>query len=74
MKCEVVGWVFIDTDKPQVLVREGHAAAPQAMTLSETFAHQVVQTGAFRRGSAIVDPLTRRMIGYEMEALLTPLG
>ena len=73
MKCEVVGWVFIDTDKPQLLVREECAAAPHAMHFSETFAHQAVQTGAFRR-EPIIDPLTQQTIGYEMQALPTPFA
>lgn len=74
MKCEVVGWVFIDSEKPQLLVREERTAAPQAMDIAQTFAHQAVQTGSFRRGNPIVDPLTQQTVGYEMEALISPLA
>lgn len=70
MKCEVVGWLFIDSDKPQLLVREEQTDSPQTVDLASTFPHQAVQTGAFRRGNPIVDPLTQQTVGYEMEALL----
>jgi hypothetical protein len=34
-----------------------------------TFEHQSIQTGSFRRGNPIVDPVTQETIGYEMERL-----
>jgi hypothetical protein len=70
MKCEVVGWLFIDSEKPQALVREESAGAARTMDLP----HQAIQTGTFRRGNPIVDPLTQKTIGYEMEALITPFA
>ncbi len=73
MRCEVVGWVFIDTDQPKLLVREARAARPRSVSVSETVADRALQTGAFRR-DPIVDPLTRQTIGYEMEALPTPFA
>jgi hypothetical protein len=68
MKCEVVGWLFIDSEKPQALVREETAGGARTIDLPQ----QAIQTGTFRRGNPIVDPLTQRTIGYEMEALITP--
>ncbi len=72
MKCQVVGWLFIDSDKPQLLVREQDGAAAQRVNLDTSFAHQAVQTGSFRRGNPIVDPVTQQTVGYEMEALIEP--
>jgi hypothetical protein len=70
MKCHVVGWLFIDSEKPQLLVREQNEASPQTVNLDTSFANQAIQTGAFRRGNPIVDPVTQKTVGYEMEALL----
>lgn len=70
MKCQVVGWLFIDSEKPQLLVRDQNEAAPQTVNLDAGFANQAIQTGAFRRGNPIVDPVTQQTVGYEMEALL----
>lgn len=72
MKCEVVGWLFLDSDKPQLIVREDNDASPQTVNLDAGFAHQAIQTGAFRRGNPIIDPVTQQTVGYEMESLTTP--
>jgi len=73
MKCEVVGWVFTDSEKPQLLVREQNAPWPHPVELDAGFAHQAVQTGSFRRGNPIIDPVTKKAVGYEMEALVASL-
>ena len=67
--CEVIGWL-LDTDKARVLVREknGYISA-QVANASGTFADRSIQTGAFRRGNPIVDPVTHETVGYEMEEL-----
>lgn len=31
------------------------------------FGRRAMRTGCFRRGKAIIDPVSRQMIGYEME-------
>lgn len=68
--CEVIGWLLVDADRTQLLVREEngrvsmHTASPES-----TFGRQAIQTGVFRRGNPIVDPLTHEMLGYEMEQL-----
>ena len=72
MKCEIVGWLFLDSDKPQLIVRENSDPAPQTVNLDAGFAHQAIQTGSFRRGNPIVDPVTQQTVGYEMERLPTP--
>lgn len=71
--CEVIGWVFVDADKPQLLVREDNGHAPaQPVNFDNGFAHQAIQTGSFRRGNPIIDPQTQQTVGYEMEPLASP--
>lgn len=75
MKCEVVGWLFLDAEKPQVLVRDGDGSGdPQPVDLDTGFEHQAIQTGSFRRGRPIVDPATQKTIGYEIEQLARPFS
>lgn len=72
-RCEVIGWVFVDADKPQLLVREDNKQAPaQPVSFDNGFAHQAIQTGSFRRGNPIIDPVTQKTVGYEMERLPGP--
>ena len=67
-KCEVIGWLLVDTDRARVLIREENGdLSSQTADPESTFGHQSIQTGAFRRGNPIVDPVTREMLGYEME-------
>lgn len=66
--CEVVGWL-IDSDIARVLVRENGRISAQKASTPGSFADCAIQTGAFRRGNPIVDPITRETIGYEMEEL-----
>jgi len=71
-KCEVIGWLLVD-DSAQVMVREANGRiSRQTASLASTFGHQAIQTGTFRRGNAIVDPVTHQTLGYEMEELRTP--
>lgn len=67
MKSAVVGWSFIDAARPQVFVVEQQGEAPHAVDLEASFASQAIQTGAFRRGKPIFDPVTRQLLGYEIE-------
>jgi hypothetical protein len=72
-KCEIVGWLLLD-DAAHVLVREEDGRiSPQSVGPESTFAHQAIQTGAFRR-NPIVDPVTRETLGYEIERLPSPLA
>jgi hypothetical protein len=73
-RCEVIGWVHTDSDRAQVLIREedGHISA-QAAGLESAFAQYAIQTGSFRRGNRIIDPVTQELLGYEMESLLGPI-
>jgi hypothetical protein len=42
------------------------------LTHEMPFKEQVMTTGCFRRGTPIVDPMTREVIGYEMEMIVGP--
>jgi hypothetical protein len=73
-RCEIVGWL-LDTDKARVLVREqGGRISAQVANAQGTFADCAIQTGAFRRGNPIVDPVTHETVGYEMEQLPSALA
>jgi len=68
--CEVIGWLDIHADKAQVLVREGSGRVSlQDATPDNSFGHQSIQTGTFRRGNPIFDPVTNKFLGYEMESV-----
>ncbi|HEY8538372.1 MAG TPA: hypothetical protein VIL28_05860 [Steroidobacteraceae bacterium] len=69
MKCEVVGWLFVDAERPQLLVRDRIKGEPQPVNLDSEAA---IQTGSFRRGQPIIDPVTKKTIGFEMEPLPSP--
>jgi hypothetical protein len=45
----------------------------EAVTADDAFMDQVMTTGCFRRGKAIVDPVSRQIMGYEMEMIAHPL-
>jgi hypothetical protein len=72
--CEVIGWL-LDTDKAQLLIREenGRISAQMATPGSELGPY-AIQTGSFRRGNPIVDPVTRETLGYEMERIASPIA
>jgi hypothetical protein len=44
----------------------------EAVTSDAAFMEQVMTTGCFKRGKAIVDPISRQIVGYEMEAVAHP--
>jgi|HigsolmetaAR202D_1030399.scaffolds.fasta_scaffold01056_11 hypothetical protein len=72
MKCEVVGWLFEDAEKPQLLVRnELSKGDPHPVSLDSTVANQAIQTGSFLR-APVIDPVTRQMVGFELEPLPSP--
>lgn len=59
-----------DPDMPiaTILVRTADGRMSlQPVDPDNTLGLQALTTGAFRRGNPIVDPVSRRIIGYEME-------
>jgi hypothetical protein len=69
-KCEIVGWLHVDDDKTQMLVREedGRICRHTAAAESE-FGQRAIQTGAFRRLHPVFDAATNELLGYDMECL-----
>ncbi len=71
--CEVIGWVLVDPDRTEVLVREANGKVRTQKANPEIEAGaRAIQTGAFRRGKRIIDPVTLETLGYEMQRLLDP--
>jgi len=44
----------------------------EPVTKDSAFVEQMLTTGCFRRGKAIVDPQSRQVMGYEMEMIDHP--
>jgi len=44
----------------------------EEVTTDNAFMEKMVDTGCFRRGKPIVDPVSRQIMGYEMEMLGPP--
>jgi len=44
----------------------------EKVTTESAFMEQIMTTGCFRRGKAIVDPVSRQVMGYEMEMMAHP--
>ncbi len=73
--CEVIGWLLEKGNRGQVLIRESNGAISlQPAHCDGSFGQFAIQTGAFRRGSPIIDPVTMETIGYEMEKITGPIG
>ena len=72
--CEVIGWLLDDDHESQVLVRERDGQISlQTASLDSTFGRHAIQTGCFRRGNPIIDPVTHETLGYEMVSVPNPL-
>lgn len=68
--CKVIGWSLDGSDKGQILLREANGdSATRTTSLADTFGQLAIQTGSFRRGDPIIDPVTRKTLGYEMQPL-----
>ncbi len=68
--CEVIGWLLDEANKAQVLIREQNGSISlQTANLESAFGQYAIQTGRFRRGNPIIDPVTRETLGYEMERM-----
>ncbi|MET0661047.1 MAG: hypothetical protein ABW110_23155 [Steroidobacteraceae bacterium] len=66
--CEVIGWLLDETGSTRRVVREENGTTSFENVCSDSSIGTVaVQTGTFRRGKAIVDPITQECLGYELE-------
>lgn len=73
--CEVIGWLLDEGSRGQVLIRERNGdISLQPAALDSSFGQFAIQTGSFRRGSPIIDPVTMETIGYEMEQIAVPMS
>ncbi len=51
-----------------MLVRDANGQISlQTVNPDTPIGRQAMRTGCFRRGKAIIDPVSRQMLGYEME-------
>ncbi len=80
MNGEVIA-VFLSEDGPRsdsaatVLVRSADGRiSVQNVNPDSPLGRQALRTGAFRRGKPIIDPISRQMIGYEMEHVPDSVG
>jgi hypothetical protein len=46
----------------------------QTVSADSTLGQYAMSTGCFRQGAPIVDPVTREVLGYEMEMIPSPLA
>jgi len=46
----------------------------RTVSTDSTLGQYALQTGCFRRGAPIFDPVTRQILGYEMEMIPNPLA
>ena len=42
----------------------------QSVSRDSALGREALRTGCFRRGKAIIDPISRQMLGYEMERVM----
>ncbi|MET0658873.1 MAG: hypothetical protein ABW110_12025 [Steroidobacteraceae bacterium] len=64
--CEVIGWL-LDEGGARMVVREENGSTSLEKAGADTLGNAAIQTGTFRRGKAIIDPITHERVGYEME-------
>lgn len=46
----------------------------ETVSTDSTLGQYALSTGCFRKGTPIVDPVTRQVLGYEMEMIPSPLA
>lgn len=71
-KCEVVGWVLLDDSASLLVLDDEGRVALEGCDPQGIFSQEAIQTGSFRR-QAIVDPVTKEMLGYDLERVPSPL-
>jgi hypothetical protein len=81
MQAEVVALVLPDADSgrtnahAQLLMRGADGQMwLQNVSPDSTLGQHAMSSGCFRQGAPIIDPVTRETVGYEMEAVASPLA
>jgi hypothetical protein len=72
---EIIALLLPETgpEPATVLVRRADGQmALEAVARDSNFARESMTTGCFRRGKPIVDPVSREVMGYEMEMVPAP--
>jgi hypothetical protein len=84
---EIIGLLLPDSDPSLNQVPPNGRPLPQARALvrkadgqmalevvaaDSTISRDAMKTGCFRRGSPIIDPVSREIMGYEMEIVESP--
>lgn len=73
MQAKVIAVVMSDGEthsdrSATVLVRDANGQISLRTVNPDTpMGREAMRTGCFRRGKAIIDPVSRQMLGYEME-------
>lgn len=73
MQAEVIAVLVSDGEMRSdsgatMLVRDANGQISlQSVNPDTPMGRQALRTGCFRRGKAIIDPVSRQMLGYEME-------
>ena len=63
------------SNRAQMLIRHADGQMSlQTVNPDSTLGQFAMSTGCFRRGTPIVDPVTRETLGYEMEMVASPLA
>jgi hypothetical protein len=53
---------------------QGQIRLEKVTTPATGWSEQMLSTGCFKRGKPIVDPMTREVMGYEMEMVPNPIS
>jgi hypothetical protein len=80
-KAEIIAMVMADdaTGRAQrlatlVLRNPDGQMSVQTVSADSTLGQHAMNTGCFRNGTPIIDPITRQVLGYEMEMIEGPLA
>jgi uncharacterized protein (DUF362 family) len=67
--CEVIGWLLDENGARRVVRDESGATSFEKICADEGIESVAIQTGTFRRGKPIIDPITQQRVGYELESI-----
>lgn len=80
-KAEVIAMLMPEGDASErartatLLLRDANGAMSlQTVSTDSTLGQEAMNTGCFRRGKPIFDPVARQVLGYEMEMIPGPLA
>jgi hypothetical protein len=69
----VAGYDDDGGERATVILRDANGnVSMRQMAMSDTQVQRAAMTDRFRRGKPIVDPVSREVVGYELERLALP--